>query len=165
MRASELRGLTWSDVDLDNAAIHVRRRVNLWGEFGNPKSKMGKRDIPVPPLVINALKSWKLECPKGALGLVFPNGAGRVEMHSNIINRFWGPLQRKCGIPKYRFHSLRHAGASLFIAHLGWPLKRVQTVLGHASASMTLDTYGHLFRDPASDKEAMRKLENAIATA
>jgi integrase len=160
MRASELRGLTWQDVDLGTGTIHVRRRANLWGELGNPKSKMGKRDIPLPPLLVNTLKAWWLACPKGAIGLVFPAGAGHVETHGHIINRFWDPLQKSCGLAgRYRFHALRHAAASLFIAHLGWPVKRVQSVLGHASASMTLDVYGHLFFDPEGDREAMRKLE------
>jgi integrase len=162
MRASELRGLQWSGVDLAGATIHVRCRADRWGTIGSPKSKMGARDIPIPPLVVNALRTWKLECPKGELGLVFPNTVGKVETHSDIRRRFWVPLLRRCGLPAYNFHSLRHAAASLFIAHLGWPLKRVQTVLGHASATMTIDRYGHLFADPEGDKEAMKKLQAAI---
>ena len=69
------------------------------------------------------------------------------------------------GQPRYRFHSLRHAAASLFIAHLGWTPKRLQEVMGHASITMTFDRYGHLFSDPEGDKEAMKKLEAAIVAA
>jgi integrase len=165
MRASELRGLIWDDVDLTNGIIHVRRRADRWGTMGAPKSKMGARDIPLPPLVINTLRAWKLACPPGPLGLVFPNTKGKVETHSDIRRRFWVPLLRKCGLPDYHFHSLRHAFASLAISHLGWPVKRVQVVLGHASATMTLDVYGHLFRDPEGDKAAMEKLQAAIGVA
>ena len=126
---------------------------------------MGKRDVPIPPIVINTLKAWQPVCPAGALGLVFPNGAGNVERHSNIGHRFWKPLQRTCGLAgQYKFHALRHAAASLFIG-LGWPPKRVQTVLGHASITMTFDRYGHLFADPEGDKEAMKRLEAAISAA
>src|SRR5262249_32766264 len=137
MRASELRGLCWQDVDLDGGVIHVRRRADLWGAIGNPKSKAGKRDIPLAPLVTNALKLWRLTCPTG--DLVFPNDAGSVQTHSNMLHRFWDPLQVGCkligedGKARYCFHSLRHAAASLFIKYLGWQPKRVQTVLGHAS--------------------------------
>jgi hypothetical protein len=86
-------------------------------------------------MVVNALRQWRLTCPKGELNLVFPNGAGRVESHTNILKRFWFPLQQACGITdsdgkaRYPFHSLRHTAASLFIAHLSWTPKRVQAVL------------------------------------
>jgi integrase len=76
------------------------------------------------------------------------------------------PLQQSCGITaQYGFHALRHAAASLFIAHLGWTPKRVQAVMGHASIRMTYDLYGHLFEDPEADREAMKKLEAAVLTA
>jgi integrase len=52
----------------------------------------------MPPIVLNALKEWKLKCPKGELGLVFPNGKGNVEFHRNIINRGLIPIQIKAGI-------------------------------------------------------------------
>ena len=48
---------------------------------------------------------------------------------------------------KYGLHALRHAAASLFIAHLGWTPKRLQVVMGHSSIQMTFDLYGHLFED------------------
>src|SRR5262249_7938961 len=153
MRASELRGLPWSNVDLDAGIIHVRQRADAWGAIGAPKSKAGKRDIPLPPIVINTLKAWKEHCPAGERNLVFPNGAGNVESLPNIWHRMWSPLQIACGIatdggkrdkegepvrkPKYGFHKLRHAAASLFIAHLGWSPKRVKTVMGHSSIKMT----------------------------
>jgi integrase len=53
----------------------------------------------------------------------------------------------------------------MFIATLGWTPKRVQTVLGHASITMTYDCYGHLFQDSDSDKQAMKKLEAAVIAA
>jgi integrase len=80
MRVSELRGLPWSDVDLKAGVIHVRQRADAWGTIGPTKSKAGKRDIPLAPIVLNTLRQWKLECPKGELDLVFPqwNRQGRV---------------------------------------------------------------------------------------
>jgi integrase len=65
----------------------------------------------------------------------------------------------------YSFHALRHAAASLFIQHLGWSPKRVQSVIGHVSITMTFNTYGHLFSDHEGDREAMKKLEAAIVVA
>ena len=62
---------------------------------------------------------------------------------SNFHHGVWVPLLLKCGLKtetgdhRYNFHSLRHAAASLFIAYLKWPPKRIQTVLGHAKINMT----------------------------
>jgi integrase len=187
MRASELRGLSWPDVDLDAAVIHVRQRADAWGRIGPPKSKAGKRDIPLAPIVVNALRQWRPDCPAGELNLVFPNGAGNVETLPNIWHRFWTPLQVACGVAieklgadgkpiadadgkpvmqaRYGFHMLRHAAASLFIAHLGWTPKRVQVVMGHSSIRMTYDLYGHLYEDREADREAMKKIEAAVAAA
>jgi integrase len=178
MRASELRGLPWRNVDLDSGVIHVRQRADAWGKIGKPKSKAGARDIPLPPIVVNTLTAWKSECPVGELKLVFPNGSGNVESLPNIWHRFWSPLQIKCGVvhtiqvnekavvkAKYGWHMLRHAAASLFIQHLGWAPKRVQTVMGHSTINMTFDLYGHLFEDVEADREAMKKIEAAIVAA
>jgi integrase len=65
MRASELRGLPWRDLDLDAGLVHVRQRADAWNNIGPPKSKAGKRDIPLAPIVVNALRAWKQECPRG----------------------------------------------------------------------------------------------------
>ena len=174
MRASELRGLPWDNVDLEGGVIRVRQRADAWGTIGAPKSKAGSRDIPLAPMVVNTLREWKLECPKGDLNLVFPNTVGNVEYHSNIWNRGFGPLQIACGITddsgrkdkggnpilkgKYGLHALRHAAASLFIEQ-GWTPKRVQTVIGHASIQMTFDLYGHLFKDSDDDREEMKQVQ------
>ncbi len=181
MRISELRGLPWRDVDLEAGVIHVRQRADAWRNIGPPKSKAGARDIPLAPIVINALRLWRKSCPKGQLDLVFPNKSGNVDSIQNLRTRFFDPLQIAAGVAsdsdklgdngrpvpkaKYGFHALRHAAASLFIAHLGWTPKRVQVVMGHANISMTFDLYGHLFEDPAADREAMKKIEAAVAAA
>lgn len=99
-RASELRGLRWQEVDFEAKAIHVRQRAARYNKIGRPKSVAGERTVPVPPLVLNALREWKLVCPRGQLDLVFPNGLGNVERHSNIVNRGWHPAQVAAGVPK-----------------------------------------------------------------
>jgi integrase len=171
MRLSELRGLKWSDVDLDVGVIHVRQRADEWGKIGPTKSKAGKRDIPLAPIVVNTLKQWRLDSPKGPLDLVFPTRAGNVERMSSILRLGWYPLQIKCGLTdetgghRYGFHMLRHAAASLFIQYLRWTPKRLQAVMGHSSVSMTFDLYGHLFENLEADRAAMAKIEAAIRAA
>lgn len=78
MRASELRGLTWSAVDFDTKTIAVRQRADEWGAIGMPKSAAGQREIPVLPTVLNTLREWKLRCPQGELDLVFLNTVGKI---------------------------------------------------------------------------------------
>ena len=98
LRASELRGLRWDDVDLDKAVIHVRQRADKYHAIGMPKSDAGQRTVPLPPMVVNTLREWKLACPKGRLNLVFPNGEGNIEWHPNIIKRGLHPVQIAAGI-------------------------------------------------------------------
>ena len=78
--------------------IRVHRRADEFGEIGRPKSETGERSVPNGTLVMNTLKEWKLRCPKGDLGLVFPNGSGNVELHASIINRGLIPAQLKAGV-------------------------------------------------------------------
>jgi integrase len=163
LRASEIRGLRWDDVDLKRGEIHVRQRADRFNAIGRPKSEAGERAIPLLPMVANALREWKLQCPKGGLNLVFPNGRGRVENTSNIVQRALHPSQiaagvTKAGKAKYTgLHALRHFYASWCINRradggLELPLKVVQARLGHASIQMTADRYGHLF--PRGDDKA-----------
>jgi integrase len=157
LRASELRGLRWADVDLKRNELQVRQRADYYRKMGPPKSEAGERTIPLAPMLANTLREWKLICPKGELGLVFPNGIGRIESHANIVNRGFIPVQIAAGVTtttgkaKYTgLHSLRHFYASWCINRsddggLELPLKIVQARLGHASIQMTADRYGHLF--------------------
>jgi len=157
LRGSELRGLRWADVDLKRGEIHVRQRADYYRQMGALKSAAGERTIPLAPMLVNTLREWKLVCPKGELGLVFPNGAGRIESHANIRNRGIIPIEIAAGVvtangkAKYPgLHSFRHFYASWCINRrvdggLELPLKVVQARLGHASVQMTADRYGHLF--------------------
>jgi integrase len=104
LRASELRGLTWSDLDLDRGTLIVRQRADRWNRIGSPKSDAGKREIPLAPLVVNTLREWALACPKGELSLVFPNGDGNIESLPNIHRRGLGPLQATAGITSDKDH-------------------------------------------------------------
>ncbi|MFC1455736.1 tyrosine-type recombinase/integrase [Microvirga arabica] len=181
LRASELRGLKWEDVDLKAGVLHVCRRVDRFNQFGPPKSAAGTRDIPLTPTLLKTLKEWRLACPKGELGLVFPTGAGNVESHGNILARLFWPLQIRAWVvnmidgkdeegkaikvpdAKYSLHALRHAAAALWIEQ-GLSPKRIQTLMGHASIQQTFDTYGYLLEARDDDKAAMAAVEIGLLT-
>ena len=172
LRASELRGLPWKDVDFAKGEIHVRQRADRFYDIGSPKSASSQRTVPMPKFVANTLKEWKLRCPKGELGLVFPNGMGNVEDLGNIIHRGLIPAQIASGVvgkdgkAKYTgMHALRHFYASWCINRhkdggLGLPPKIVQARLGHSTLAMTMDIYGHLFK--GDDAEEMDQAIDAF---
>src|SRR5262249_24988420 len=139
LRASELRGLRWSDVDLKKSELHVRQRADRFNTIGRPKSASGERAIPIGSMVVNTLRQWNLERPKGEL--VFPTGRGTIENLSNIVQRLLDPVQIAAGVvdkhgkPKYGMHSLRHFYASWCINRrqdggLELPPKTVQSRMG-----------------------------------
>jgi len=173
LRASELRGLCWSDVDLRKNVLHVRQRADKFNQIGAPKSESGERTIPLPPILVNTLREWKLVCPKGEAGLVFPNGNGGIENHANIVQRGLAPVQIAAGVvtrtgeAKYTgLHALRHFYASWCINRpkdggLGLPPKMVQQRMGHATLAMTMDTYAGLF-DNGDDGAEMQAAEQAL---
>lgn len=169
LRASELRGLPWSNVDLEERKLHVRQRADRFNVIGSPKSSAGEREIPLSPMVVNALREWRLACPKSDLDLVFPNGNGNVENLGNI-KRAINPLQVRLGIKnekakaKYGMHAFRHFCAS-FLIDQGFAPKRVQTILGHSSITMTFDTYGHLFPNEQDDFERLEEAERGLRLA
>ncbi|MGN6143428.1 MAG: tyrosine-type recombinase/integrase [Mesorhizobium sp.] len=114
LRASELRGLRWRDVDLEKRELHVRQRADRFNDIGRPKSEAGERTVPIPPMVVNTLKEWKLGYSRPIVGrdedgkairedarpdhLVFANGSGNVESLGNIINRGLIPVQIAAGV-------------------------------------------------------------------
>ena len=79
LRASELRGLRWIDIDMKRSELHVRQRADRYLKIGPPKSEAGERKVPVPPGVLAAMKEWKLAGPKSDLGLVFPSASGKIQ--------------------------------------------------------------------------------------
>jgi integrase len=142
LRASELRGLRWQDVDLKRGEVHVRQRADRYNVIGQPKSAAGRRTVPLPPMVTTALREWKLACITSEF--VFPRADGGVEHHETIVRGL-----QAIGVTR-GLHSLRHFYASWCINRredggLELPAKLVQERLGHSSILMTMDTYGHLF--------------------
>lgn len=149
LRWSEMIGLRRSDVDLLRRTISVRRQIVEVGSrfegFGEPKTAAGRRTIDLPPFLCDMLEVQLAErAQPGPDGLVFVNTRGNPPHLSSFTSQTWRKARAKVGRPDLRWHDLRHTAVALAIANGAHP-KMIQERLGHASITVTLDRYGHLF--------------------
>jgi integrase len=160
MRRGEVLGLRWSDVDLDAGRLSVRQTLSAprnpdTGQhvpvFGEPKTKQGKRSVPLPAQTVAALRAHrKTQMAERLLvgpgwtdhGLVFCEPDGQPIHPDRFRKRVEHRVQRS-GLPPIRFHDLRHTHATLAL-QAGVHPKIVSERLGHASTSFTLDVYSHV---------------------
>jgi integrase len=156
MRHDEALALMWDDVDFDTSKLAVRRSLS-WAKvekteatrakFYPPKTKAGRRTLDLPPELMHALKVWKLQCPKGELGLVFPTAEGKPAHRSNVIRHVLKPALAAADIGRtIDMHGLRHTFASIMLAK-GEPITRVANLMGHGNSGVTARVYAHWFRD------------------
>lgn len=174
MRQGELFGLTWGAIDLEAGRLQVTRQLQyLRGGKGPellaPKTKAARRSLELPQLALEALREHRrrqLE-ERLALGpvwqdewdLVFTTEVGTPLHPSNVARRSFRPLLVRAGLPRIRFHDLRHTAATLLLAGGEHP-KVVQERLGHSSIALTLDTYSHVL--PVADEQAAHTLARVI---
>ena len=156
MRRGELLALKWNDINWKTSQIHVRRSL-VHGKLEEPKSRAAIRSIIMPPTLVRTLKKHQLSCPPG--DLVFPNREGGIMDGANMVRRHFQPALRLAGLRHVRFHDLRHSYASILIAQ-SENLKFIQSQLGHSSAQITLDRYGHLM--PQVQHGAGERLEESL---
>ncbi len=63
----------------------MRQRADRYGDVRMPKSEAGQRSVPLPPLAVIALKTWKRICPDSEASLAFPNEAGKIDYRANLV--------------------------------------------------------------------------------
>jgi integrase len=165
LRLSECHGLTVDRVDWLRRSIRVDRQL-VGSGFGPPKTASSVRTIPVPQNVIDLLAAHLAEFPAGRDGLIFTAPATRQSSAGRPIGRSaWSDRYREAcrsaGVDgRTRSHDLRHVAASALI-NSGLSVSAVQAVLGHASASETLNTYTHLW--PTDEDRTRAAIEHAAA--
>ena len=154
MRRGELLGLQWDDVDLAAGTLQVRRSLaeaRTGFRYEPPKNGRGRRILLSATATAALKRHRKLQIEErlraaGAMedhGLIFCNELGRPKNASALISRGFLPLLWRAGLPRIRFHDLRHTCATLLLMRGVHP-KIVQELLGHSSISITLDTYSHV---------------------
>jgi integrase len=165
-RSGELFALRWSDIEMPRA-IYIRRTVSwahVKGEpirprYYPPKTKAGFRKIPIASELAAILRVWKLQCPPTQDEFVFPASNGQPMRRSNALRYGLWPALRRAGLRRVNMHSLRHSFASALIMG-GAPVTEVQSLLGHASAAITLRVYTHWFK--TVDSGAVARLSQVI---
>lgn len=146
LRLGEALGLAWHHVDFKDNAIIVERAWSYWGAFQEPKTKTSKRAIPLLPVLAEALQEFYImQGSPGPDALLFSADGEKPLDPSNARKEFLRALEA-AGLKHVTMHSLRHTYASLMIA-CGASIKALQRALGHASATMTLNTYAHLIQE------------------
>lgn len=157
MREGEVLGLTWDAVDLDKGTLHINKQLQKerggGGAYNLVPTKNSKgRCITLAPFVLALMKDvrrqqlqWRLQnarCWDNPMNLVFTDELGGHLMPHTVYHRFKAIVEAM-GCPDVRFHDLRHSYAVAAI-RAGDDVKTVQENLGHATASFTLDIYGHV---------------------
>jgi integrase len=168
LRLAECLGLAWSDVDLDTGVFRVRyqlaRQDGQWVRVA-PKTTKSRRTIPLPAVTVEALKRHRErqraligDGPVPIDGLVFTTERGHPIHGPNVLPVLYETLER-LGLPRVRFHDLRHACASMLLK-AGWPVERVAMYLGHSTPRVTLEIYAHV--KPEDMKEGAALMERMV---
>jgi integrase len=173
MRRGELLALRWDDIDLKGETVRVERSLEETGQglrFKPPKTKHGRRTISLPPSAVDALRAhrrqqleWRLALGQGRpepSALVFCTIEG-APLSPDNLSRDWPRVTLAKGLPRVKFHALRHSHASALIAS-GLDVLTVSRRLGHGSPVVTLTTYAHLFSK--TDVAAASAIEAALRT-
>ena len=161
LRPGEVFGLEVADVDFLRRTVTVVRQLDDQGRRVELKTGSSYRTVPLPAVVADHLAAHLAETGKRD-GLVFTDAAGDP-VKRNSFSKTWRAAVRRVGLgDTLRLHDLRHAYASALI-QAGESVKVVQARLGHASAMVTLDVYGHLW--PDSDDRTRAAVEAFLAPA
>jgi integrase len=157
LRRSELLALRWQDVDLDNATLRVEQALEQTKRgglvFRAPKTRHGRRTVTLAPSTVTVLREHrKAQLEQRLLlglgkpsddALVFASWDGSPYLPSTLTLQ-WRRAMKAVGL-KATLHSLRHSHASTLIA-AGLDVLTISRRLGHGSAAITLNVYGHLFK-------------------
>jgi integrase len=160
LRAGELQALTWEAIDLAAGTIAVERAYDPKAhEFVAPKSRAGRRRVPIAAVLRDYLLEHKLD--GGGAGLSFGRPDGRPFNGGALRTRALRAW-KAAGMTSITLHECRHTFASLMIA-AGVNAKALSTYMGHANIGITMDRYGHLM--PGNEDEAAGLLDAYLERA
>ncbi|MGI8461205.1 MAG: tyrosine-type recombinase/integrase [Solirubrobacterales bacterium] len=159
LRRGELQALRWDDVDLAKGVIRIERAWDVREGEIEPKSRAGRRTVPIAAVLRDYLVEDKQR--RDGDGLVFGRPDGKAFDGSTVDARAKAAW-RNAGLAPITLHEARHTFASLMIA-AGVNAKALATYMGHASVTITYDRYGHLM--PGNEDEAAALLDAYLTRA
>jgi integrase len=172
LRQGEILALRWEDIDLEGATLSVRATLQrIDGQFRLTETKTAKsrRKLVMPKGVIAALRAHRTRQREERLkagpywegeswGLVFTDELGRPFSEFALRRQFYAHV-KAAGLPRQRFHDLRHAAAT-FVLTQGVPLRVAMEVLGHSQIHVTANTYSHVM--PELKREAADRVGDLL---
>jgi integrase len=171
LRQGEALGLRWDDVDLEAETLRVRFQLQRIGgtlQLVEPKTERSRRTLVLPDIAVTALRSHRARQLEERLlagsrwredGFVFTSTIGTPLDGPNVTKALQRLLIR-AGLPRQRFHDLRHCCATLLLAQ-GVPARVVMEILGHSQISLTMNTYSHVI--PELNREAAHRIDAVFA--
>jgi integrase len=171
LRQGEALGLRWEDVDLDGRRLVVAnalQRVDGKLALVPPKTRRSRRTIELPDAAVTALRAHRARQLEERLlaggrwhdsGHVFTSTIG-TPLDGSSVTRAFQRLLAAAGLPRLRFHDLRHSCATLLLVQ-GVPARVVMEILGHSSIALTMNTYSHVI--PSLKREAADAMDRVFA--
>ena len=173
MRRGELLALRWKHVNLDQGRLSVVSTLQSEGGLAitEAKTARSRRSLSLPAVAVRALRCRRAVQLEERLAagpswverdLVFATALGSLIDPGNLLRRSFVPLLQRAGLPRIRFHDLRHTAATLMLSE-GIHPKVASDVLGHSTVAITLDLYSHVTESVAAD--AARRMDRLLAPA
>jgi integrase len=156
LRIGEVLALRWKRIDFIRETLVVAETCYM-GRFGTPKTRASRREVPLSPAVVEALKAqFSGSADRNAEALVFATRNGGPLASNNLRNRGLRSACKRAGLPKLSWHALRRTHGTLLHVQ-GTPLKVAQAQLGYSDLATTLEVYTHA--SVVAQREAVNLLE------
>lgn len=151
IRVGEVCALKWEDISLSEKTIHIHQtmqRIQTEGTEGSrtkiivttPKSRCSIRTIPLPDELVQMIVSVNVDEPP--LTGYFLTGSDTKWIEPRTMQNHFKRLLKRCGIGDVNYHALRHTFATRCV-ELGFDVKSLSEILGHASVNITMNRYVH----------------------
>jgi integrase len=158
LRAGEVLGLQWPDIDLERELLHVRRSA-WYGKVQTVKSQASETVLPIPAALTAILKEYQAQWKPNPQGFLFATRNGRPPSSNKVVEYHLWAILDALGIPRCGLHAFRHSHTALLLDSGATP-KVVQRQLRHADARTTLEIYGHVVGD--AHREAVEKVATVL---
>jgi len=158
LRAGEVLGLQWKDIDLERRLLHVRRSA-WYGHVQTTKSKASETVLPIPQPLVTVLEKYRAQWKPNPQGFLFVTRNGRPPSSNKVVEYHLWAILDALEIPRCGLHAFRHSHTALLLDSGATP-KVVQRQLRHADARTTLEIYGHVIGD--AQREAVEKVASIV---